>query len=178
MQETQLLDRILYDRESKASITVAGSGIVYDGDYPQSRLKPGLEVGLGYSISPRFQAQLNLGTSQLAVASELYQERILYGDLNLVTRILPGDRLSPYFLLGAGAILDQTNTLSADGAGQTYLKANTGIGMELYINDWMSIDASADYHFIFSDELDDMNSGRYNDLLWRLRAGVKFFINK
>lgn len=178
MQETQLLGRTLYDRESSASITVAASGMIYDGDYPQSRLRPGAEVGLGVALSPRFQAQLNLGTSQLAVASELYKERILYGDLNLITHILPGDRLSPYLLLGAGAILDQTNTLSAGGASQTYLKANTGIGMEFYINDWMALDASADYHFLFTDELDDISSGRYNDLLWRVRAGVKFFINK
>lgn len=178
MQETQLLGRTLYDRESSASITVAASGIIYDGDYPQSRLRPGAEVGLGVALSPRFQAQLNLGTSQLAVASELYKERILYGDLNLITHILPGDRLSPYLLLGAGAILDQTNTLSAGGASQTYLKANTGIGMEFYINDWMALDVSADYHFLFTDELDDISSGRYNDLLWRVRAGVKFFINK
>jgi curli production assembly/transport component CsgG len=178
MQETQLLGRTLYDRESSASITVAASGMIYDGDYPQSRLRPGAEVGLGVALSPRFQAQLNLGTSQLAVASELYKERILYGDLNLITHILPGDRLSPYLLLGAGAILDQTNTLSAGGASQTYLKANTGIGMEFYINDWMALDVSADYHFLFTDELDDISSGRYNDLLWRVRAGVKFFINK
>jgi curli production assembly/transport component CsgG len=178
MQETQLLGRTLYDRESSASITVAASGMIYDGDYPQSRLRPGAEVGHGVALSPRFQAQLNLGTSQLAVASELYKERILYGDLNLITHILPGDRLSPYLLLGAGAILDQTNTLSAGGASQTYLKANTGIGMEFYINDWMALDVSADYHFLFTDELDDISSGRYNDLLWRVRAGVKFFINK
>ncbi len=177
MKETQLLGRKVEDRNHRGYISLSGSGMLYDGDFPQTRLRPGGEVGFGFVLSPRFRAQLNLGTSQLAAASELYTENIIYGDLNVVARMLPGDNLSPYLLFGVGGLMDQTNNLSNGSGAGTYFKVNSGIGMDYYLNDWLALDLSADYHFLFSDELDDMNSGRYNDILWRLRAGVKFYFN-
>ncbi len=177
MQETQLLGRRVEERNNLASIQVGLSSMIYDGDYPQSRLRPGAELGLGLNLTPRLQTQINLGVSRLAASDDLYEESIAYGDINLITRLLPGEKMSPYFLFGAGAIMDQSNTPGL-GAGNTYFKLNGGVGMEFYLNRWLGLDISADHHYLFTDELDGMDSGRYNDLLWRLRVGAKIYINQ
>jgi len=178
MKETQLLGRRIEERNSLGSFHIGLSSMIYDGDYPQSRLRPGAELGFGLRISPRLQGQVNLGISRLEVASELYQENIAYGDVNLLTRLLPGERISPYFMVGAGGVMDRFNALSGNNTGGFYFKMNAGVGTEFYLNDWLGLDVSADHNYLFTDALDDMKSGRYNDLLWRLRIGAKIYINQ
>ena len=42
----------------------------------------------------------------------------------------------------------------------------------------MGIRASLDYHFIFSDEIDNTEQGRFNDFYWRGNIGINFYFGK
>ncbi|MCB0572918.1 MAG: outer membrane beta-barrel protein, partial [Phaeodactylibacter sp.] len=176
MAQTSLLNRRYQENKHLSSFQLRFASLLYDGDYPQAQLRPGADVGIGLFLTPRYQLLLHSGISQLA-AERFYREDVIYVDLNLAVRLLPHDRLTPYFFGGGGALIGHGNSIAGDNATQNYLKANGGIGFEYHVNQWLGLDLAFDHNFIFSDAIDGQERGRYNDYFWRSRLGIKLFLN-
>ncbi|MCB0552831.1 MAG: CsgG/HfaB family protein [Phaeodactylibacter sp.] len=174
MQQTDVFGRENQGYRPIASFEVNGLGLLYNGDYPDAQPEPGIDVGASLFLSPRYSLGLNWGMSRLS-APENYQEKASYADLSLTMRFLPQDRFSPFLYGGGGMLFDQAHGFQ--GSGNVYWKAHAGFGLEYRFSDWLGLSLSAGQNFIFSDEVDDIKHGKYDDMFWRARLGLKVFLS-
>ncbi len=178
MKNTDLYFREYLTTETVGSVSLNGTALLYEGDYPESVIQPGAEIGLQYALTPLLGLSLHAGYSKLATAERRYEERIGYLDLNLRTRLLPQDKFSPYAFGGGGLLFDQGDNPSALLFASPYFKVNLGLGFEYKVTDFLGIDLAFDQNYLLDDGIDEISQGKYNDYFWRTRLGVKFYLNR
>jgi curli biogenesis system outer membrane secretion channel CsgG len=168
--QTQMFGRHLNDRRGKFGLEVNAGTTMLNNDYPNTMIRPLIRGALKYSISPTFT--LNGRGSFFWFANK---DKIDVGysgaDLNLEANLLPYDKLSPYFYLGAGYNSNSNFTNKyinyLFGGGIEYLATNT-VGFRIF----------SEYHLTNSDNLDYKIAGKQNDKYLILGAGLSFYFGK
>ncbi len=151
---------------------------LYSGDYSNSQYEPAGALRLQYSVSRRFSLQINLGVGKVS-ANNSFTSDITNADLMLSYSILPQYRLNPFIQIGIGAL----NSNSVDRKGNTIDTGNklslslvSGAGVEYLISDIIGLQVLGDFHYLITDNLDGVKSGKYNDYFWGFRFGINFYI--
>ena len=151
---------------------------LYSGDYSNSQYEPAGALRLQYSVSRRFSLQINLGVGKVS-ANNSFTSDITNADLILSYSILPQYRLNPFIQIGIGAL----NSNSVDRKGNTIDTGNklslslvSGAGVEYLISDIIGLQVLGDFHYLITDNLDGVKSGKYNDYFWGFRFGINFYI--
>ncbi len=67
---------------------------------------------------------------------------------------------------------------SGEGLKQSYPQLITGLGAEYLINNQLGIQASVQYHYTLSDELDQVQQGQYNDYFYSASVGVNIYFGR
>ena len=93
-------------------------------------------------------------------------------DLNLAYDILPFDNLSPFIYAGFGALI--TDKKIKDN----YFKFQYGGGIEYLPIKKIGIKVFAEQNILFSDKLEGLVKGKWNDYYWRLGVGLNFYVGK
>lgn len=168
-----LLGKKQNHRRKKYSAGFGTSSLIYAGDYPNARMRTGVELSFNYELNPTIGFQANYGISSME-AERFYFSNVSYLEANVIYRALPYDMFTPYAFGGFG-LITENDKHPLDFAVHTFTKANIGIGGELLLNDRFSLRGSIDYNVIMSDNLDRVEQGRYNDLYWRGNIGVKYY---
>ena len=171
--QIDLLGKKQDNRRKKYAAGFATSSLLYSGDYPNARVRTGIELSFHYELNPTIGFQANYGISSME-AERFYFSNVSYLESNLIYRALPYDVITPYAFGGFG-IITENDRHPLDFAVHTFTKANIGGGAELLLNDRFSVRASLDYNVILSDNLDRIEQGRYNDFYWRGNIGVKYY---
>ena len=174
--QIDLLGKKQDNRRKKYSAGFSTSSLLYAGDFPNARVRTGVEFSFNYELNPTIGIQANYGISSME-AERFYFSNVSYLEANLVYRALPYDIFTPYAFGGFG-IITENDKHPLDFAVHTFTKANLGLGGELLLNDHFSIRASLDYNAILSDNLDRVEQGRYNDFYWRANVGVKYYFGE
>jgi len=174
--QTDIFGKQLNNRRNKFSITGATSSLLYKGDYPNPLLKAGAELSLSYSQSPNIGLTLNYGLASLSTDKN-YSADVSYFDFNAQYRILPYDIFTPYLFVGAGAITENING-RFDLSNKLFPKVNAGFGAEYMLSNNIGLKAAIDYNYIFSDALDNVEQGKYNDFYWRGTVGINIYFGK
>jgi len=175
MRETNLFGRKVFYKPLGVGLRLGVNGHFFKGDLPNSQVSPGVDLGLEAFFSRSFGVQFQGGFSQLS-NKDFYKENILYGELNVIWRMLPWDRFSPLLYGGAGLVLDQDGR-SEETLARNYFKAQAGGGFEYFISDRLAVDLLFDYNYLLNDQIERVSNGRFNDLYYRGRVGLKFFIS-
>ncbi len=156
--------------------TVLASGQFYSGDYSQSGLRPGSSLGIGFGFTKNFFLELNAGAQRIFV-KDLMSSNELYSDLNLQFLANPMGRFSPHLSLGGGAYFDPgRNVGRSDKKYIPYLAY--GVGLEYLTGDRLAITGKAFVNQLFSDMYDGAKIGAYNDHIWGVKVGIKFYMGK
>jgi len=171
--QIDLLGKKQDNRRKKYSAGFSTSSLLYSGDFPNARVRTGVEFSFNYELNPAIGFQANYGISSVE-AERFYFSNVSYLEANLVYRALPYDIFTPYAFGGFG-IITENDRHPLDFAVHTFTKLNLGLGGELLLNDRFSVRASLDYNAILSDNLDRVEQGRYNDFYWRANVGVKYY---
>lgn len=174
--KTDIFGNLLDNRRKTMGLSIASSSLQYKGDYPNPVINTGLEVGFHYSSFPRLDFSLNYGLSRLGT-QKFYRADVSYLDLNAAYRFSPYDLFTPYLVGGLGVITENRNG-RFDFGNTKYPKANIGGGFEFLVNNNIGIKASIDYNYLFSDDFDGINQGKYNDFFWRGNIGLQFYFGK
>ena len=99
-----------------------------------------------------------------------FQEGFMAVDLNLEFNLLPFDNLSPFVYAGTGAVFDDSfNSIDA--------KVQYGLGLEYLISDKLGIQLFAEQNFAFTDELDNVISGKRDDQFYRFGLGLNIYLS-
>ena len=168
-----MLGQKMSERRTNLGLTLNSSSLLYLGDYPNPKVKTGLEVGIQYNLSSRLGVAASYGISRIA-AEGSFLSKVSYLETNLLYRILPNDIISPYLFGGFGVIgAHEEHILDFNGSLTT--KSNVGLGLEYVLNKNIGIHASADYNVLMNDGLDEIDQGKYNDFYWRGKIGVTYY---
>jgi len=174
--QTDIFNKFLDNRRKRFGVNLATSSLQYRGDFANPAIATGAEVGLLFNPSPNFGLSLDYGLSQLAT-KEVFRKDVCYLNFNGNYRLLPYNLLSPYLLAGVGVITENANS-RFDFSNPKYSKVNIGAGFEFLLNNSIGIKTSLDYNILLSDNLDEVEQGKYNDHYWRANVGFNFYFGK
>ena len=168
-----LLGQQMSNRRTDFGLTLNSSSLLYLGDFPNPKVKTGVEVGIQYNLTNRLGLQANYGISRIAADASFFS-KVSYLETNILYRVLPNDVISPYLFGGIGLVgAHEEHILDFDGTLTT--KSNVGVGIEYVLNKKIGIHASVDYNVLASDGLDEIEQGKYNDFFWRGKIGITYY---
>lgn len=172
-QQVDVLGRQQLDRRGALGIAVTGAAVRYTGDLSNPQVRGGGQVALQYqgAGSGRWAGALQLGRFALG-AGESYRAQFNYAELCAQYRFFPREQFTPYLVAGGGATL----RAPATGSAAVLPHVVAGAGLELLASSRLGFTLGVDHHYYFSDRLDQVRLGHYNDFYWSARAGVAFYL--
>ena len=172
-QEIDILGRTQHDRRGQLGIGLSGATTRYVGDLKRSQIRGNAELALRYQRNPaaNLSTAFHLGYFELA-AGDYYKQAFSYAELAAYYRVFPRDRFTPYLWVGGGA----TTRSPRNGGNAVLPHVAGGIGGELLLNDRLGISVGTDARYYFSDNLDFVKLGKYNDYFWTARLGATIYL--
>jgi curli production assembly/transport component CsgG len=121
---------------------------------------------------------VNVGQGGLAAGpnGRYFDEKFSYAEAGLLVNLFPYDRFTPYLLAGSG--ITRANTADALGRHTLLPHLLVGLGGEYLVTPKLGVTLGIDNHLFFSDRIDRVSQGRYNDYFWGGRAGLVFYIGR
>jgi curli production assembly/transport component CsgG len=169
-EKIDIFSQVVEDRRNKGVFSLAGSTLLYKGDFSLPKPTFGADAGFGYNFSPSKGLELRAGIGSLATKSG-FKTNLLSAELNFKYRYTPYYSFSPNILVGLGAT--QTNI-----SNQISPMVHLGTGIEWKAKKNIGIWLSGDYHHSLSDILDNREHGSYNDAYYRANLGLHFYFGK
>lgn len=170
-EKTDLFERKLYNRRGAHSIYAKPFVTMFDGDYTNSNLDFGGQIGYKrYFSGSYFSAEVAAGLLTLS-NTEVFKDRFIVGDANIEYNFLPYDNLTPFAYFGGGGLANE------DFSDITF-KLQYGIGAEYIPLENIGFRIFAEQNFLLSDELDGKIHGEYDDKYWTFGLGVNIFLGK
>ena len=171
-----VLGRETKPRRTTLGIGVAAAGQRYAGDYrtPQTRLAT--DFSLRYQPWERTSLFLTVGGGQLAAGERgsSFGQSFRYAELGTRISLYPRDRFTPFVAVAGGATVRTPFAFGA--ANGTLAHLLTGIGAEYLVTSRFGLSASVNNRYYFSDNLDLVTQGRYNDFYWTGRLEATFYV--
>ncbi len=175
-EKTDIFGRQLDNRRNILGSKIATTSLLYKGDFPDPKLKTGVELGLSFSPLPAVGLTFDYGFAQLGT-KKFYQSNVSYLEFGAQYRIFPYDSFTPFLKLGYG-FLTENEAHRFDYSSKFYNKFNSGLGFEYMLKSKAGIVFSVDYNYLFSDKFDDVEQGKYNDFYWRGNLGLNFYFGR
>ncbi|MFD2573946.1 CsgG/HfaB family protein [Spirosoma soli] len=147
-----------------------GSVWRYSGDYGRHTLQIGYGASFDFHFTPKVALQLNAGVGTLA-SRGAFKTDVGTLDANVLFRMLPFQRTTPFFYAGVGMI-SQRGSTAFELRGNRYYKINTGAGLQYTPGKVFSLRTTLEYAQPLTDELDGLTAGRFNDYYLRASLGV------
>ena len=129
------------------------------GDFAGARI---IALTLGYSFTPEFATEVTLSQTIGNYSSALM------GNLGLLMKPFPEWRLSPFFMLGGGAISTQPSSTLAGDEERTEAAAHVGLGAHFYMTRRFMFRLDYKNHLLFTDREE-------NEEIDEWKAGFAFF---
>ena len=174
-QDTDYLGRRV-NQFQRSRFSVGGSlgTFRYAGDYPNPMFQASGEVQVMSQVNPWLSVGLKGGRGSLA-GEGVYRETFNYLNLATVWRTFPESRFTPLFKVEGGLINRQDEGwLSRESHPQVVV----GLGAEYLVNNHLGLQAGVQYHYTFSDELDQVQQGKYNDYFYSASIGVNVYFGR
>jgi curli production assembly/transport component CsgG len=166
---TSLYNRQLINRHGKNAIFSAPFLSYFDGDYDNSNIDFGGQIGLKHYFD-KSNFNISLSTGLITLSNEkVFSSDFLLTDANLEYTFLPYDKLSPFAYAGAGGLintdLSKVNSKLQYGLGIEYIPKKN-LGFRLFV----------EQNALFADELDMKINGNLNDFYWRYGLGISLYL--
>lgn len=158
------------ERRAKGIFSLSTNHILYKGDIARARLRTGAEIGFGVQSTPKRSFMVQLGLGEWASAGGL-KTSVQYADVNWLFKNTPYYAFSPGVQLGGGVVRSEIS-------GKISPKVQAGLHFEWLKNKRLGLKASIDYHYAFSDKLDNLERGKYKDTYWKAGLGVNFYFGQ
>jgi curli production assembly/transport component CsgG len=169
----------LRERRGIFGLNVSGAGFYYNGDISNSALLPGGDVGLDIMAKSPVSVSLNVGYGR--VGTQLgYQSTLAYSEVSLRYRFFNLQRHSPYIKVGGGVLSELENNIDPEvNFTSTFYPYGMGeAGFEYLLSDRLGLNGGVNFKGLFSDDLDAVPQGKYNDFIWQAKIGLTLYIGK
>jgi len=178
-QEADYFDRLLTSQRKQFGLGFETGSWLYVGDYSHTKFDAMAGASLMYNVQNYWQFGISLSRGRLST-SEYYKRTFNSIDFKATYRLLPSKDWTPYVVGGVGLISQQTNTLypTFDLSNSIEPQAVYGVGVEFLLNDKLGLNFSVLNHYVFSDQLDGLQEGNYNDYFWEGKIGLNLYFDK
>jgi curli production assembly/transport component CsgG len=176
MEQTDYLGSKPYNFRKKTSAIFSVTGSLLNGDYPNSILKPGVEIGINHHFRPSVSLATYFGYSGVANKNMLKRD-LLYFNANLQFTLIPTTRFSP-IVYGGGGVLSNVSLFSDSFGQNNNFYADVGVGALVMLSSQMELQIAAEQIFLFTDGFDTVTHGKYNDQIWRMKLGFRLHFGK
>ena len=163
-------------RRTNFSGGLYGAGWYYLGDLGGSKWFPAVELDLELFSNKPLALNLNLGYGNIGTIQN-YRAEIAMAEITGNFRWFSQIRSTPYIRFGGGVIGEISNNLE-DGTQpftNFYPYFIGELGYEYLIKNNFGVLAGVTYRQSFSDEVDKVIHGVYNDAVWGGRAGLRYY---
>jgi curli production assembly/transport component CsgG len=170
-ETTALYDRKLEDKRGTSAISFNGFMTIPKNDYGDAAKR----IGGGFAIKTYFKKpglNLNFGANYFQLENEnTFKDDFVSFDINLGYDVLPYDQISPFIYAGFGGISDQKFT-------NFYAKFQYGGGIEFLPIKNLGLKVFVEQHLLFTDELENLDQGKWNDFYYKIGFGINFYLGK
>ena len=176
MEQTDIFGSRSQQFRKKSSASIALTGSLLNGDYPNSMMKPGIEIGLNYHFTPVVSLAGNFGYSTVG-SRNIFDWDLYYASANLQVTVLPLQRFTP-IIYGGGGVLSNVGLFPYDLFHHNNFYADVGVGALVMLGERIELQFSAEQQFLFTDRFDTVDQGKYNDQIWRMKLGMRIHFGK
>ena len=176
MEQTDVFGSRPYQFRKRNSASIAFTASLFNGDYPNTVVKPGAEFGFNFHFKPKFSIATNFGYNAIASAG-IFTWNLFYLSANLQYTVLPDKQFSPMLYAGGG-ILSNVSTFPYDLIHNTNFYGNVGFGALVMLNKELELQLAAEPVFLFTDSFDAIEQGKYKDQIWRMKLGLRLHFGK
>lgn len=169
----------LLDRRHRYGIHLTGGAFYYNGDVSDTEVLPFGELGLQFPANAAFSLFLATGFGQMGTRAG-YRSTLGYSDISVQYRFLNMQRYSPYLRLGAGALSESENNIEPEVSFTSSLHGygTAEAGFEYLPGGRIGLHGGVNVKGLFTDDLDQLSQGKYNDILWQAKLGLAFYLGK
>lgn len=173
--QTDYMGRI-HDHNYRSGFYLGFQGSVqnYMGDYSNSFPRPGANGQFGFRLSPSLFIEGNLGMQRIFI-DRVMNSTDYFTDLSFAYLANPYGKFSPLLNVGIGTYYNFGSEVGISGqqalpyitygvTGEYLMKGNVALTGKLFLNQ------------ILSDKFDGAVSGSFNDNIYGLRLGLKFYL--
>ncbi|MEJ2055120.1 MAG: OmpA family protein [Calditrichaceae bacterium] len=172
----------------KFKLGLKGGGSLYWGDINDHRFGFYFDGGLEYWGSNYLGIGANAGKGFLYAEDESEYFKSKLWVYNVVFKVKPWPKfvLNPQLILGFDAFYfdpkDNRGWSLPNNANDKYERLQyavpAGIGIAVFLNEYISLDAEALYHYSFTDYIDDMKQGNSDDGFLTVSGGLSVYFGK
>lgn len=169
----------LRERRGNFGFNLSGGAFYYNGDISNSALLPAGEVGIDFIARSPLSASLVIGYGR--VGTQLgYQSTLAYSEAALRYRFFNQHRYSPYIKLGGGVLSELENNINPEVnfSSMFYTYGMGEAGFEYLLSDGLGLNGGVNFKGLFSDDLDEVPQGKYNDFIWQAKLGITLYVGK
>ena len=179
-KESDFFNKMAKPVRNKFAVGVNCGAWLYMGDYGHPELEASGGLSLHYDSQKFMQYSLNLSRGDLATTKK-FQRSYNSIDLSAKYRLMPYKKWSPFVVGGLGLFTEhKKNTFTFDLSSEVNLQGIYGAGVEFLLGNKnkFGLNFSILNHYVFSDEIDGIKRGHYNDYFWEGKIGLNFYFNK
>jgi len=176
-QKTDYIGR-LHDNVYRSNffISLGGNYQTYMGDYSRTSFQPGFTGSLAFKLSNSLFLEGGFGYYQIEIP-DLFRSNEYHGDFSLLYMANSKGKFSPFVSGGVGSFFDFSDQVGF--SQNTYLPyIKYGAGLEYMISGGTSLTGKLFLNQMFNDQYDGIESGNFNDLIWGMNLGFRFYIGK
>ncbi|MCK5825337.1 MAG: outer membrane beta-barrel protein [Ichthyobacteriaceae bacterium] len=148
--------------------------MTYDGDYTGGMPQMDFSMNLQYSLNSNLAIILEGGYAKIA-AENNFEASLINADLDFKYTLSPYEKFSPSILVGAGVFYRNDIDDKFNNDKTITPKLNVGVGLEYMATKKLGFSIDGKYNFLANDEIDSMEFGKHNDLIWELSLGLKYY---
>ena len=165
------------DRRANFGVSLSGGAFYFNGDISNPATLPCGEFGLDVAARTPFSFSLNAGYGKLGTERG-YQSTLAYSELSIRYRFFHQLRSSPYVKLGGGILSEVENNLDPEVTfSSAFYPYGTGeLGFEYLLSDRLGVNAGVNFKGLFTDELDEVSQGKFNDFIWQAKVGLSLYV--
>ncbi|HEX8039140.1 MAG TPA: CsgG/HfaB family protein [Chryseosolibacter sp.] len=166
-------------RRAPLGINLSGGAFYYNGDISHSVILPVGEMGIDIPANAPFSFSFSAGYGELGT-KEGYQSTLAYSDLSLRYRFFNLQRYSPYIRIGGGVLSEVKNNIDPEVSfSSAFYAYGTGeAGFEYLLRDGLGLNGGVNFKGLFTDDLDEVPQGKYNDFIWQAKIGLTLYLGK
>jgi len=167
------------EQRNRLALGTDASITLYDGDFLYPVILPGFEISVGYMQNRPLSFGWNLGIGR-AESTDLFYANFAYTGLDLRYRLNSMNTMgSPFADVGGGVLYHTQGTrIESELSFETNLMffLNFSLGYEWLLNRNSTIHLSMSNRQLLSDDIDGMVYGKYNDRIWSIDLGFRFYL--
>ena len=171
---TDELGRYLVDRRARFGLGLSGGGVHYAGDFGNAQTRPTADLTLSLNSRNYISGFLKAGAGRLEALNN-FEEDFYFTEAGGLYRLFPKDRYTPYLSASAG-VLATENLNNSDL--NIFPVFTSGLGVEFLLKNRIGLSLAIQHQYLFSDNLDGIEQGIYNDYMWSGKVGLNFYLGK